>query len=80
MLRPVKLEDIPRDKYKYGKNIRTINEFLQSNELAAEVIINPGENVRSRYASMFLANKRMGNPVMVFTKHDRLFLVKKEKK
>ena len=79
MLRPVKLEDIPKEKYKYGKNVRAINEFLNSDDFAAEVIIKPGENVRSRYASIFLANKRMGNPVMVMTKHDRLFLVKKGK-
>lgn len=79
MLRTVKLEDIPKGKYKYGKNVRAINEFLNSDDFAAEVIIKPGENVRNRYASIFLANKRMGNPVMVFTKHDRLFMVKKEK-
>lgn len=79
MLRPVKLEDIPRDKYKYGKNVKDINEFLQSDDLASEVIIKPGENVRNRYASFFLANKRMGNPIIVMTKRDRLFLVKKEK-
>lgn len=78
MLRPVKVEDIPKDKYRYGKNVKTINEFLKSDDLAAEVIIKPGENVRNRYASMFLANKRMGNPVMIFTKHDRLFMMKKE--
>ena len=79
MLRPVKVDDIPKDKYRYGKNVKTINEFLKSDDLAAEVIIKPGENVRSRYASVFLANKRMGNPVMVMTKHERLCLVKKEK-
>ena len=79
MLRPVKVDDIPKDKYRYGKNVKAINEFLKSDDLAAEVIIKPGENVRNRYASIFLANKRMGSPVMVMTKHDRLFLLKKEK-
>ena len=51
MLRPVKVDDIPKDKYRYGKNVKTINEFLKSDDLAAEVIIKPGENVRNRYAS-----------------------------
>ena len=79
MLKSCNIDDIPNDNFRYGKNVKEIQDFLKSDDLAAEVIMKPGENVKNRYAGFFLANKRMGNPILVTTKRDRLFLIKKEK-
>ena len=77
MIKPIDVNEIPGRK-RWSRVVADIRDFLKSDMVACEVVVEDGESVLNKQSAYNMAIKRDHFPVYIMRRSNRLFLIKEE--
>lgn len=79
MIKPIRPSDIPVGRVKIPGVYEALKDFMETSAAAGEVWVPEGRTVKSTYQAYFNAIRRMGYPLTLMKRGDRLFVQRTKK-